>query len=134
MHCLNSTCLRASKCVRYQMSLLAPRDRKFFPALNPVATGADGERCTVFVAEEPLQFARGITHLVDQVPMVYAQAISRQIRNYLGRNTYYRIMNKTRLISPEEQNLIKGIFRRNGVTQDPVYDELVEHYDFSIDR
>ena len=91
----------------------------------------DGKDCNYFIDEQPLQYARGMTHLLDRVPLSDAKIIDKQIRAYFGRNNYYRSMSKVRLIKPQEQEYIRQLFRRKGITDEPEFDEYVEYYDLS---
>ena len=84
---------------------------------------------TDFIDEKPVLFARGMKHLLDQVPLADATVIKRQMMAYFGKTIYYRCCNKERLIKPKEQEYIQGLFRRRGITEMPQFDEYVEYYD-----
>lgn len=130
-HCLNEHCLHADKCLRHQVALRIPKERGLVTIVNPGHVSPDGKDCTFFIDERPLQYARGMTHLLDRVPLSDAKIIDKQIRAYFGRNNYYRSMSKVRLIKPQEQEYIRQLFRRKGITDEPVFDEYVEYYDLS---
>lgn len=131
-HCQNSQCLRADKCLRHQVMLRIPKERCFVTVVNPDHVSPDGGNCTSFIDELPLQYARGMTHLFDNVSLSDAKIINSQILAYLGRNKYYRCKSKKRLINPKEQEYIREAFRKKGVTEPPVFDEYVDYYDLSI--
>ena len=42
----------------------------------------------------------------------------------------FGIQKKERLITPEEQNIIRLIFIRQGIHTDPLFDQYVEQYDW----
>ena len=67
-HCLNSECLRAEKCLRRQVALRMPKEREAVTVVNPKHVAPSGEDCKLFVPDQPEQYARGITHLLDRVP------------------------------------------------------------------
>ena len=121
-HCLNGHCLRADKCLRRQVSLRMPKERATVMVINP-------EHIAYFIDEKPVLFARGMKHLLDQVPLADATVIKRQMMAYFGKTIYYRCCNKERLIKPKEQEYIQGLFRRRGITEMPQFDEYVEYYD-----
>lgn len=128
-HCLNGECLRADKCLRRQVALRMPKERGFVTVLNPKHVEPSGEDCTCFVPDQPQQYARGITHLLDRVPHNDAIIIKQQMINHFGQTNYYRFKRKERLVKPNEQAYIKRLFHNRGVTTEPVFDEYVEYYD-----
>ena len=78
-HCLNGHCLRADKCLRRQVSLRMPQERATVMVINPEHIASDGGDCTYFIDEKPVLFARGMKHLLDQVPLADATVIKRQM-------------------------------------------------------
>ena len=49
---------------------------------------------------------------------------------HFGRNAYYRFRRKEQLITPSEQKYIRQLFRKKGITDEPIYDEYVERYEW----
>ena len=47
-----------------------------------------------------------------------------------SKGTLYRIQKKERLITPDEQKIIRMIFIRQGIHADPLFDQYVEQYDW----
>ena len=72
--------------------------------INPEHIASDGGDCTYFIDEKPVLFARGMKHLLDQVPLADATVIKRQMIAYFGKTIYYRCCNKERLIKPRSRN------------------------------
>lgn len=128
-HCLNEHCLRADTCLRRQMTLLMPKDRGTVTVINPEYVALDGKDCSYFIDEKPLQYARGMSHLLDHVPHADAVVIKAQMIAYFGKTVFYRCRNKERLIKPKEQEYIKGLLHRRGIKEAPLFDEYVEYYD-----
>ncbi|WP_288205634.1 DUF6078 family protein [uncultured Parabacteroides sp.] len=129
-YCLNNQCKNSAKCLRYLTSKQLSPERQVFSIVNPACTMPDEGNCPFFKADQKVRYAKGITHLLDELPHNKAIAIKRQIYAYLKKGTFYRIRNKERLISPDEQNEIRRIFLRHSIYTDPNYDEFVEQYDW----
>ena len=72
----------------------------------------------------------GITQLLEDLPHNKAVAIKRAMNTKFSKGTLYRIQKKERLITPEEQNIIRLIFIRQGIHTDPLFDQYVEQYDW----
>ena len=53
-----------------------------------------------------------------------------QMLEHFGRNAYYRFRRKEQLITPSEQKYIRQLFRKKGITDEPIYDEYVERYEW----
>ena len=128
-HCLNAECLRGNTCLRRQVALRMPKERSVVPIVNPAHIVPSGEDCLLFVLDQPEQYARGISHLLDRVPYDDALEIKQRMIGNFGQTTYYRLKRKERLIKPAEQAYIQKLFRNRGITDDPVFDEYVEYYD-----
>ena len=47
-----------------------------------------------------------------------------------SKGTIYRIQKKERLITPDEQNIIRMIFIQHGIHTDPLFDKYIEQYDW----
>lgn len=129
-HCLNAQCKRASQCLRHQTALRIPPECWSISVVNPSSTTSTGKDCLYFKMDSPLQFALGITHLLDQIPHNDAVAIKQQLVRYFGRNLYYRFYRKEHLLSPKQQKYIQQLFLQRGITQVPVFDEYVEQYEW----
>lgn len=131
-HCLNDQCTRGEQCLRRRMALLIPPGRGTVNVVNPFTNrSASGEDCPYFLEDKPQRFARGITHLLSRIPHEDAVVIKKQIFARLGRNFYYRSLNKERLIRPNEQEAIARMFREQGLTDPPVFDEYVDYYELT---
>lgn len=129
VHCFNKQCERAVNCLHYQVTLHLPScECCTLTALNPAYTVPVGEDCRYFSSDQLQQFALGMTHLLDDVPLQVATVLKRQLMAYFGRATYYRCWRKERLIKPAEQECIRRLFRKNGITAEPVFDECIEQY------
>ena len=129
-HCFNGQCACADKCLRYLLAAHIPSDRKYVTVVNPNNVVSDGKSCPFFKEKRLVRFAVGMIHLYDNLTYRDATIVKRPIYNHFGRSTYYRIRNRERLITPEEQIFIKNVFRKHGITSEPVFDEYKDDYDW----
>ncbi|GAE85275.1 DUF6078 family protein [Bacteroides reticulotermitis] len=129
-HCLNGQCKHATECLHYQVALHVPTECRSFTLINPAYTTSDNGDCPCFTSDQPLRFARGITHLLDNMTHSNALAVKQKMLAHFGRNTFYRINRKERAISPSEQQYIRQIFKDKGLDTEPVYDEYIKGYDW----
>ena len=63
-------------------------------------------------------------------PLLHAVAIRRELYTLMGRNMYYRIRNKERLLHPCEQEQIAAIFLKHGIKTKPEFDQYIDKYDW----
>lgn len=129
-YCLNAQCKHSAMCLRYLVSKELSPERQAFSIVNPDCTTPQAESCPFFKADQKDKYALGITHLLDDLPHNKALDIKRTILSTFSKGTFYRIRNKERLISPDEQNIIRQIFFEHGVNADPHFDKYVEQYDW----
>lgn len=130
LHCLNGECLHAADCLRHQVSLRIPSDREAVTIVNPARITPASEGCPYFMPDRLQRFAFGITHLLDSIPHGDAVVIKQQMIAHFKTHTYYRFLRKERLINPAGQEYIRQLFLKRGLTDEPVYDEYVEQYEW----
>jgi hypothetical protein len=123
--CLNSRCPRADECMSHLLAAHAIETQETLTVVNPTAKA---ETCRYFYPHEKVNFGLGITHLFDKMPYATAVAIKERIIYQFNKPTFYRWKRKERLVSPEEQDAIRRIFHEEGITDEPVYDQLVKRY------
>ncbi|NDV58237.1 DUF6078 family protein [Bacteroides sp. 519] len=129
-HCLHAQCPQAQKCLRFYVAQHADEETQTFPLINPNYLNGKEESCPYFQLNVLTRFASGITHLFDDLPHAKAVKIKQIIYNYFKRNMYYRILNKERLIKLDEEAFIRGVFKKEGIDTEPVFDEYVYKYDW----
>lgn len=129
LHCLNSQCPRTADCLRFQVALRVNKESASFSIVNPAYVAAR-EECPFFQLDRLTHFALGMKHLLDKVPHAKAVKIRNILYQHFERSMFYRIRNKTRLITPKEQAFIRQVFLNEGIKEAPVFDEYVEQYDW----
>lgn len=130
LHCLKAECSCSMDCLRYQIARHAGAQMVAITIVNPAYLAGREEPCPYFKENHQVRFALGITHLYDNLPYAKAVKIRRQLKDHLHRTTYYRIYRRERYITPKEQSLIQDVFRKEGIPEEPAYDECVYGYDW----
>lgn len=127
LHCLHAECPRSATCLRFLVTLHADPHTLCFSVINP-AFIAEQVECPYFQVDELTRFALGMSHLLDNQVHSKALKLRKVLYSYFGRSMFYRIRNKERLITPEEQAFIREIFRKEGIEEEPVFDQYVYRY------
>ncbi len=130
VYCLYSQCPKAADCLRHKLLALVPQERTVIGTINPVHIAAHQDKCLHFMPDRTVRFAMGITHLLDKLPHSEAVIVKNLLYGLFQRNMYYRIKNKERSIKPSEQESIRQIFLSRGITDEPVFDEYIEQYNW----
>lgn len=130
MYCTNDNCLQQTNCLRKLATQTIPANRLIINTLNPLAYPKDGIACSQFKENVLQKYALGITHLLDNMPHVLAIEIKTKLIAHFGKNMYYRMKRKERYITPKEQKDITKIFRSKNYTQEVVFDEYYNLFDW----
>lgn len=130
IHCFNSKCLQADNCLRYQVGLRVTSQRGVLTVVNPVRETSIDEKCPYFKSDTLQMFALGMIHLLDSVPHHDALIIRQQMLRHFGKTYFYRLWRKERFFSPDQQEYVRSLFLKRGISNPPVFDEYVEQYDW----
>lgn len=120
-HCFNGECKKADQCLRYQITRYIPTTFWAVLSVIPAQTCPEGD-CPAFVSDQPVEYAYGMTHLWDNLLYVQAKALKNQLLLHYGKTHFYRLKRKERSFSPNDQQYVRNLFLRYGITKDPVYD------------
>jgi len=122
-------CPKASTCLRAIAARLLSESEEPQPqsvrAVNPfyVSRLSDFSACSCYRSNELLRYARGMTRLLDEVPLKQASEIRlRVMRCFSCERYYYHSRKGGRLITPEEQQRIAGVFKAAGLDITPQFD------------
>lgn len=129
-HCLHAGCPRSAVCLRFLVTRHAGAEVKRIPVVNPAYVVGNEDSCSYFQEDRLACFALGITHIFDDLHYNDALKVRRLLLYTLKRNTFYRILNKERLIKPAEMAIIREIFHSLGIEKEPVFDEYFYKYDW----
>lgn len=128
--CFVPGCPMAETCLNHLVGLHIPGGRTWGPAIYPTALH-DGH-CGQYKRIRKIHAAWGFDTLFVDVKQRDASPLRSAIKDYLGGNgTYYRYHNGERLLTPEQQDHILGLFRQRGYTDNLRFDSYRDVYDFS---
>ena len=128
--CFNEKCPHSADCLRRRAALLTTGESQFITVVNPLYVIGHEENCTCFRPSRRIRLARGISHLLDDIPHSLAMDIKKILIACFGRNKYYRIYRGERLMDQSEQEYISQLFHSKGIMKEPVFDEYLEPYDW----
>ncbi len=127
--CYQSDCPLAETCLRRHAAKLAPATLEQHATVLPAAR--QGEHCNLFVADEPVVVARGMTNIFNNVEPYHVPRLRNMLEACFGsRAQYYRYRSGRYEITPQQQERVAAVFRSFGYTQPPVYDQTSVRYFF----
>lgn len=122
-------CPKASSCLRAMAAQLLSESEESQPksvrAVNPFYVGrlSDLSACACYRSSEPLRYARGMSHLFDELPLKQASLVRLRVMGCFSCERYfYHCRKGDRLITPEEQRRIAGVFKSIGIEAKPKFD------------
>lgn len=125
----NGKCPKASSCLRaIAAQLLAGNGNppsKFVCTVNPLYVDSlpDLAACGCYRSDAPVRYARGMTHLFDEVPAKLLAIVRCRVMGCFSCERYYYHSRKgARLILPEEQRRIAAVFKEAGIAEKPKFD------------
>ena len=127
--CYQSDCPLAETCLRRHAAKLAPATLEQHATVLPAAR--QGEKCHLFVADEPVVVARGMTKIFGDVKAYDVPRLRNVLEGCFGsRAQYYRYRAGRYEITPRQQERVAAVFRYFGYAQPPVYDQTSVRYFF----
>ena len=104
---MNEGYLRADKCLRRQVAFHIPKKR-FIQVANLGHVSSSGEECTFFMEKKPLLYARGMTHLLNNIIFKEAQLLKKQIYAYWGKTTITDVYTKNVFSSLWNKSILRN--------------------------
>ena len=84
---------------------------------------ANRDSCPLYRSSEPIRYAKGMTHLFEDLPLKQAKSVRGRVTACFSCESYfYRSRNGKRLITPTEQQRIAHVFRSINPNLVPKYD------------
>lgn len=134
-HCfagLNS-CPKADNCLRAIAAKLLTESKDAQPqtinTVNAIYIGqlTDLGSCALYRSSEPIRYAKGMTHLFEDIPLKLSKNVRRWVTACFSCESYfYHSRSGKRLITPAEQQKIARVFRSVNLNMDPKYDGYEE--------
>lgn len=129
-HCFRDLCPRRGDCLRYLAGVHCTEKPYHICTVNPRRIPENPEDCPYFRSTEKVSIAWGVKKLLLNVPLQKSRVMKKQMLAHFGRNTYYRFYRRELPVSPAEQEYVRQLFRRHGVTEEPEFDEYTETYNW----
>ena len=130
LYCFNAQCPMHDHCLRFQSALEMPADQENGWAVYPNAI--KNGQCRFYRKDKKVTLATGF--VVKDNPRATNMFIEmrHKITDYLGGNgTYYLYRNGKKWLSPQQQEDIRRIFSNAGYTDEVVFGQTKEEYDFT---
>lgn len=127
-----TTCPKAESClhaIAAQVLSQSPRPESIIQVVNPyyLRSLATPEQCKYYRNNRPVRFATGMTHLFDELPLKLSAQVRRNVMTCFSCESYFYSSRKgARLITPEEQQRIRDVFRKAGIKTDPTFDRYID--------
>lgn len=128
-HCAGNHCAKAGECLRHTAyKMLAANTSETYTMVNSAAiTGA--QSCPFFMPDRKERFAWGISNIYDNVRAVDLRRVRYEVISYFGTGVYYKIKQQRRVITEEEQKLIRLSFTEMGYDGNSIeFDRYEEQY------
>ena len=127
--CINHVCKHASSCLRYYCAQTQPVHITSYSILNPsyLATLKE-ENCPHFLPKKKVLFAKGFALWLESLSKKDFRIATHVMKSQFNYRTYYRMRKGERLITPDEQAIMKKIIRESGIAQPLDFDAYHEDY------
>ena len=128
-HCAGNHCAKAGECLRHTAyKMLAANTSETYTMINSAAiTGA--QSCPFFMPDRKERFAWGISNIYDNVRAADVRRVRYEVISYFGTGVYYKIKQQRRVITEEEQKLIRLSFTEMGYDGNSIeFDRYEEQY------
>lgn len=128
-HCAGNHCEKAVECLRHTAyKMLAANTSETYTMVNSAAiTGA--QSCPFFMPDRKERFAWGISNIYDNVRAADLRRVRYEVISYFGTGVYYKIKQQRRVITEEEQKLIRLSFTEMGYDGNSIeFDRYEEQY------
>ncbi|MCH5288846.1 MAG: hypothetical protein J1E32_02905 [Treponema sp.] len=126
MICQNVGCAFAETCLRHLCFLELTADETALTVLNPLRYPQEGGECAYYNSTKKIRVAWGIRHLLDDIPHQRVKNMRNELIAHFGRTRYYRIYSELLPLLPADQDAVRRIFRKNGITDEPKYGRFTE--------
>lgn len=119
------TCLRAIAAQTLAES--EEEGKHILYCVNPVYVQrlSPTDSCRYYRNNKPVRYAKGITQLFEDLPLKQSRIVRLRVMQCFSCESYfYQSRKGKRLISPQEQEAIRNVFRSAGVVGEPKFDEF----------
>lgn len=128
-HCAGNHCAKAGECLRHTAyKMLAANTSETYTMVNSAAI-TSVQSCPFFMPDRKERFAWGISNIYDNVRAADLRRVRYEVISYFGTGVYYKIKQQRRVITEEEQKLIRLSFTEMGYDGNSIeFDRYEEQY------
>ena len=126
--CFINECKRHDSCLHWLINPYVSGDTLNVMSVNPRNPEVNSNHCPFYRENKIVKNAKGMNHLLDEIPYNDAKAIKRELIRVFSRKRFYEYRNGTRLISPEQQAIIAQICKAHGWNKKVTYDGWEEDF------
>ena len=128
-HCAGNHCAKAGECLRHTAyKMLAANTSETYTMVNSAAI-IGAQSCPFFMPDRKERFAWGISNIYDNVRAADLRRVRYEVISYFGTGVYYKIKQQRRVITEEEQKLIRLSFTEMGYDGNSIeFDRYEEQY------
>lgn len=120
-----ATCLRAI--AAQPLAESEEEGKNILYCVNPVYVQrlSSADSCRYYRNNKPVRYAKGMTQLLEDLPLKQSRVVRLRVMQCFSCESYYYQSRKgERLISPQEQEAIRSVFRSAGVAGEPKFDKF----------
>ena len=128
--CYYNGCKLHKHCLRWLAGPYVPERDNVQTCVNVTNKDVKAGHCRFYKSDELLTMKRGLRQFYDDIPKKKAIAIRKELDEYYGHTMYYKYRNGVLPVTPAMQEHIAEVCRNHGWTEDLVYDETTEEYDW----
>ena len=126
--CFINECKRHNSCLHWLITPYVSGDTLNVMSVNPRNPEVNSNHCPFYRENKIVKNAKGMNHLLDEIPYNDAKAIKRELIRVFSRKRFYEYRNGTRPIPPKDQQHIARIFHEEGWDGEIRYDDWKEDY------
>lgn len=123
--CIRTDCKMAECCARAMGYRERTDEDRELLIVNPDLTTGEQD-CTYLATIKVARYAKGFQKILKEIPIVALERIYAELYMHFSKNPYYKRRNGTYLCSPDEQEYIRSVFAKYGITGVEIFDGYQE--------
>lgn len=119
--CIRNECQRAQVCL-HQIAYELVKDKdEYLKIINRNRCTCD-DTCPYFADSKPVKFAKGFSQMQTKMFPAQYSTFMNTLRDLWGRTPYFERHRGVRLLPPDEQQVIRDLLKKIGVTEELAFD------------
>ena len=126
--CFIDRCERHATCMHWLVGQQTVEQQLSITSVNPMNPQVSAGQCPVYQENQMVLYAKGLVHLLDDIPYKQARNIKQRLISLFGRKHFYEYRNGSRLIPPADQQHIARVCHEEGYDAPLRYDGWEEDF------